>query len=69
LGTSAHERYLNVYRFIVGKDRELAEAFDDFPRCTAVIQIRTIRGLGVIRDDELAGFSDSTRNFVAAEFY
>ena len=65
---SAHKRYLNVYKFIVGKDRELGDAFNDFRRSTAVIQIRIIRGLGVIRDEELARFSDSTRQFVIAEF-
>jgi hypothetical protein len=66
---SAHERYLKVYRFIVGRDRELGEAFNDFRRSTAVIQIRIIRGLGVvIKDEELASFSDSTREFVVAEF-
>jgi hypothetical protein len=65
---SAYERYLNVYRFIVGKDRELGEAFNDFRRSTAVIQISIIRRLGVIRDDELARFSDSTRKFVVGEF-
>jgi hypothetical protein len=65
---SAHELYLNVYRFIVDRDRELAGAFNDFRRSTAVIQIRIIRGLGVIMDEELARFSDSTREFVVAEF-
>ena len=65
---SAYERYLKAYRFIVARDRELGEAFNDFRRSTAVIQIRIIRGLGLIRDDELARFSDSTRTFVVAEF-
>jgi len=48
--------------------RELAEAFDDFRHSTAVIQIGIIRRLGVIRDENLARFNDSTRNFVIAEF-
>ena len=65
---SAYERYLKVYKFIVGRDRELGEAFNDFRRSTAVIQIRIIRLLGVIKDEELARFSDSTREFVVAEF-
>ena len=65
---SAHKRYLNVYSLIERKDRELGEAFNDMRRSTAVIQIRIIRALGVITDNELARFSDSTRNFIVAEF-
>ena len=48
--------------------RELGEAFNDMRRSTALIQIRIIRLLGVITDNELARFSDSTRNFIVAEF-
>ena len=65
---SAYDRYLKVYKFIVDRDRELGEAFNDFRRSTALIQIRIIRGLGVIKDEELARFSDSTREFIVAEF-
>jgi len=65
---SAHKRYLNVYSLIDRKDRELGEAFNDMRRSTAVNQIRIVRALGVITDKELARFSDSTRNFIDAEF-
>ena len=66
---SAYDRYLKVYKFIVGRDRKLGEAFNDFRRSTAVIQIRIIRLLGVIKDEELARFSDSTREFLLAKFW
>ena len=66
---SAYERYLKVYKFIVGRDRELGDAFNDFRRSTALIQIRIIRRLGVIKDEELARFSDSTREFIVAKFW
>ena len=65
---NAHKRYLNAYGLIMRKDRELGEAFNDFRRSTAVMQIRIIHALGVIRADELARFSESTRNFILAEF-
>jgi hypothetical protein len=61
---SAHKRYLDVYSLIDRKDRELGKAFNDMRRSTAVIQIRIIRAPGVITDNELARFSDSTRNFI-----
>ena len=65
---SAHKRYLAVYSLIDRKDRELGQAFNDMRRSTGVVQIRIIRALGVITDNELARFSDSTRNFIDAEF-
>jgi hypothetical protein len=37
-------------------------------KSNAAIQIRMIRALGVVTDNELARFSDSTRNFIVAEF-
>jgi hypothetical protein len=39
----------------------MASAFDDFRRSTAVFQIAIIRKLGVITDEELERFSESTR--------
>jgi hypothetical protein len=65
---SAHKRYLNAYSLITRKDRELGQAFDDFRRSTAVIQIRIIRILGVVTDNELARFSGPTRKFILAQY-
>ena len=45
---------LNAYSLITRKDRELGQAFNDFRRSTAVIQIRIIRNLSVVTDNELA---------------
>jgi hypothetical protein len=60
-GLSSHERYLEIYRFIRDKDKELGFAFNDFRRSTATLQIRIIKNLGVITDQELARFSEATR--------
>jgi len=43
------------------RDKEIANAFNDFRRSTAVIQIAIIRKLGVITDEEFGRFSESTR--------
>jgi hypothetical protein len=40
---SNHERYLAVYQLIKKRDKELAGAFDDFRRSTAVRQIAISR--------------------------
>ena len=57
----AYEQYLAAYKLIHKRDKELGNAFNDFRRSTAVIQLAIIRKLGVITDDELERFSESTR--------
>jgi hypothetical protein len=57
----AYEQYLAAYKLIHKRDKEIGNAFNDFRRSTAVIQIAIIRKLGVITDEELERFSESTR--------
>ena len=57
----AYEQYLAAYKLIHKRDKEIGSAFNDFRRSTAVIQLAIIRKLGVITDDELERFSESTR--------
>jgi hypothetical protein len=58
---SNHERYRAVYRRLELRDEELAEAFDDMRRSTAILRIAVIRRLGLFTDDEFAQFSAETR--------
>jgi hypothetical protein len=57
----AYERYLAAYKLMHKRDKEIASAFDDFRRSTAIFQIAIIRKLGVITDEEFRRFSESTR--------
>ena len=57
----AYEQYLAAYKLIHKRDKELGNAFNDFRRSTAIVQIAIIRKLGVITDEELERFSESTR--------
>jgi hypothetical protein len=57
----AYEQYLAAYKLMHKRDKELGNAFNDFRRSTAVIQLAIIRKLGVITDEELGRFSESTR--------
>ena len=66
-GLSSHERYLKIYRLIQDKDKELGFAFNDFRRSTATLQIRRIKSLGVISNEELARFSEPTQGFIRLE--
>ena len=60
----AHERYLAAYKLMHKRDREIANAFNDFRRSTAIVQIAIIKKLGVITDQELERFSERTRAFL-----
>jgi hypothetical protein len=61
---SPHDRYLKIYRMIRDRDKQLASVFDDFRRSTAVSQLGLMRCTGLLTDEELASFSEETRQWV-----
>lgn len=63
-GKSHHERYLALFRLIRDRDKELAGAFDEFRRSTAVLQLSLIKSLGLLTDEEFTRFSPETRRQV-----
>lgn len=64
-GKSQHERYLDIYRLIHDRDEELGRVFNDLSRSKAVIQIVQIRSLGLLTEEELAGFSAELRSILS----
>ena len=62
---TAHERYLAVFSLVRERDAELAATFDGTRRSTAVVQLAAMRRLGLLTDEEFAGFSPETRAAVA----
>ncbi len=56
-----HERYLRVYKLLRKTDQELARAFDDFRRSTAVMQLAIMRKIKLLTDEDLSGFSQPTQ--------
>jgi hypothetical protein len=58
---SAHERYLKVYKLIEQHDKQIANAFNDFRRSTAVVQLAIMRRMKLLTDEELSQFSERTR--------
>jgi hypothetical protein len=56
-----HERYLAVYKLVRRRDKELADAFNDPRRSTALVQLARIRFRELLTDEEFAGFSPETR--------
>jgi len=58
---SAHERYLAVYKLLERRDRQMADAFDDYRRSTAVIQLGMMRRMKLLSDEDLQLLSEQTR--------
>jgi hypothetical protein len=58
---SNHERYLRLYRLIRDRDDDIARAFNDLRRSTATQRLASMIVLDAVTDDELAQFSDATR--------
>lgn len=63
---SAHERYVKIYRLIEKRDKQLENAFADFRRSTAGMQLGIMRRMKLLTDEELALFSEQTRTRVEA---
>ena len=61
---TSHERYLAVYKLIKKRDREVADAFNDLRRSTALRQLVAIQAHQLLSEDELAGFSPEARQMV-----
>lgn len=61
---TAHDRYRRVYKLIQEHDEQIAHAFDDFRRSTAVMQLAIMRRLKLLTDEELMMFSEQTRTRV-----
>jgi hypothetical protein len=63
-GDSAHERYLALYRLVHERDKELARAFNDLRRSSAINALIAMTSLDLLTASELAEFSDETRDIV-----
>jgi hypothetical protein len=58
---SHHERYLAVFKLLQGRDKELADAFNDPRRSTALVQLARIQFHELLSAEEFARFSPETR--------
>jgi hypothetical protein len=59
-----HEKYLEIWKVLKRRDKEMSQAFDDLRRSTAWTQIASMKGLGLLTEDELGRFSPETREVV-----
>ncbi len=65
---TAHERYLDLYKIIQTRDKELGRVFDGHSRSRADQQLRDMYNKGLVTDDELSKFSEETQNLVTLRF-
>jgi hypothetical protein len=63
-GKSQHGRYIELYRLMRDRDKELAQVFDHLRRSTAVMQLAAFRSLGLVTDEEYMRFSAPTREVI-----
>ena len=63
---TSHERYLAFYRLMCERDQEMVQLFDDLRRSTAWLRLLGLVRAELVNAEELAGFSESTRRFLAA---
>jgi len=59
-----HKRYLEVFNLIMNRNEEMARAFDDVRRSTAIVLLTNIRKGGLLTDEEFSQFSPETRSRV-----
>jgi hypothetical protein len=65
---TAHARYLDMYKLIQKRDKELGRTFDGHSRSRADQQLRDMYNKGLITEDELSKFSEETQNLVTLRF-
>jgi hypothetical protein len=56
-----HQKYLDIYKVLHQRDKEMAQAFNDMRRSRAVTRIASIKALGLLTEDEFSRFSQETR--------
>ena len=61
---TSRERYRDVYELVKMRDKEIARAFDAPRRSVAQLHLLMIRRLGLLTDEEISQFSESTRDAV-----
>src|SRR5882724_10207447 len=61
---SSHETYLALFDLIQDRNDDMARAFDDLRRSTALPQIGIIHSMGLLTPEELGRFSPETLTII-----
>jgi hypothetical protein len=60
----AHQRYLDIFKIVERRDRDIARLFNDPRRSQALTMLTGIRSEGLLTDDEFSALSPETRNAI-----
>ena len=61
---SPHERYLRLFDLLLDRNADMATAFDDLRRSTAIQRLAAMVRLRLLTDEELAGFQPDVQETV-----
>ena len=61
---STHQRYLEIFKIIEQRDREMSSIFNDPKRSNALTMLARIRAAGMLTEDEFSSLSPETRSAV-----
>ena len=61
---SAHQRYLDIFKTIEQRDREIASIFDDPKRSNALTMLARMRSEGLLMEDEFSSLSPEPRGAI-----
>ena len=62
---SFHQKYLDIFRLIQRRDKEIARIFNSPRRSKALIKLAEMQSLGLLIADEYLRFSQGTRTIIA----
>jgi hypothetical protein len=61
---SPHQRYLDIFKIIELRDREMASIFNDPKHSNALTMLAQIRAAGLLTEDEFSRLSPETRSAI-----
>ncbi len=61
---STHQRYLDIFKIIEQRDREMASIFNDPKRSNALTMLARIRGAELLTEDEFDSLSPEARSAI-----
>lgn len=61
---SAHQRYLNIFKIVEQRNREMASIFDNPRRSNALTMLARMRSEGLLMADEFSGLSPEARGAI-----
>ena len=61
---SPHQRYLDIFKIVERRDREMASLFNDPRRSTALTMLARIRAAGFLTEDEFCRLTPETRSAI-----